>query len=186
MSAFSGAVIAWRVRLGDDLAALVREGAGVLHLVADEAQVDDPNLPRMLREAHEGLVEAGVRDQVTLIGSIGARQAEHAAKAIACGLDLVALDLPLWVALQAQFEEGGPRFPRRLSTEWGTGRLQNLIASWRDQLLEVLGAMGLREVRRLRGELGRTIFQDELEREAFAGIEGFLPAQEVDGHDANA
>ncbi|NDJ55128.1 MAG: FMN-binding glutamate synthase family protein [Chloroflexi bacterium] len=34
--------------------------------------------------------------------------------------------------------------------------------AWRDQLLEALGAMGLREVRRLRGEIGRTIwFQDE-------------------------
>ena len=180
--ALDGAVVAWRVRLGDDLAALVREGAGVLHLVADAAQVDDPNLPRRLREAHEGLVAAGLRDQVTLIGSIGARQAEHAAKAIACGLDLVALDLPLWVALQAEFGEGGTRFPRRLDTEWGAGRLQNLVASWRDQLLEVLGAMGLREVRRLRGELGRTIFQDELEREAFAGIDGFPPVLDMDGH----
>jgi len=48
-----------------------------------------------------------------------------------------------------------------------------LIASWRDQLLEILGAMGLREVRRLRGELGRAMFQTELEREAFASIPGF-------------
>ncbi|MBC7250706.1 MAG: hypothetical protein H5T62_10530, partial [Anaerolineae bacterium] len=38
------------------------------------------------------------------------------------------------------------------------------MASWRDQLLEVLGAMGMREVRRLRGELGRTIFYEEEER----------------------
>jgi hypothetical protein len=39
------------------------------------------------------------------------------------------------------------------------------MAAWRDQLLEVLGAMGMREVRRLRGELGRTIFQDTEEAE---------------------
>ncbi len=32
--------------------------------------------------------------------------------------------------------------------------------------------MGLREVRRLRGELGRLIFQRDLEREAFGSIEG--------------
>jgi len=37
----------------------------------------------------------------------------------------------------------------------------------------VLGAMGLRELRRLRGEMGRAMFQADLEREAFAGIEGF-------------
>jgi len=33
--------------------------------------------------------------------------------------------------------------------------------------------MGLREVRRLRGEMGRAMFQKELEREAFSGIEGY-------------
>jgi hypothetical protein len=47
------------------------------------------------------------------------------------------------------------------------------VGSWRDQLLEVLGAMGLREVRRLRGEMGRAMFQKDLEREAFSGIEGY-------------
>jgi len=47
-----------------------------------------------------------------------------------------------------------------------------MVGAWRDQLLEVLGAMGLREVRRLRGELGRAIFYEEVERESFAGIAG--------------
>jgi hypothetical protein len=49
-------------------------------------------------------------------------------------------------------------------------RLKNLAASWRDQLLEVLGAMGLREVRRLRGEIGRCIFQKDLEQEVFGEL----------------
>ncbi len=60
-----------------------------------------------------------------------------------------------------------------LPLAWGTQRLKNLIASWRDQLLEVMGAMGLREVRRLRGEMGRAMFQKDLEREAFEGISGY-------------
>jgi hypothetical protein len=51
--------------------------------------------------------------------------------------------------------------------------LVNLTASWRDQILEILGAMGLREVRRMRGETGRCMFAKELEREAFAGIAGY-------------
>jgi len=51
--------------------------------------------------------------------------------------------------------------------------LKNLLASWRDQMLEVLGAMGLREVRRLRGEIGRAMLQKDLEREAFKGITGY-------------
>ncbi len=33
--------------------------------------------------------------------------------------------------------------------------------------------MGIREVRRLRGEVGRAMFSDEIEKEAFAGIAGF-------------
>jgi hypothetical protein len=47
-----------------------------------------------------------------------------------------------------------------------------MVGAWRDQLLEVLGAMGLREVRRLRGELGRAIFYDDVEREAFSDVPG--------------
>jgi len=57
-----------------------------------------------------------------------------------------------------------------LNTAWGVQRVKNLAASWRDQLLEVMGAMGLREVRRLRGEVGRCMFQKDLEREIFAGL----------------
>ena len=37
-------------------------------------------------------------------------------------------------------------------------------------MLEVLGAMGLREVRRLRGEVGRAMFVDELQREIFGPL----------------
>jgi len=55
----------------------------------------------------------------------------------------------------------------------------NLMNAWRDQLLEILGAMGMREVRRLRGDVGRAIFQDEAEREAFADIKVRAPAKEV-------
>ncbi|MBN1656944.1 MAG: alpha-hydroxy-acid oxidizing protein [Anaerolineae bacterium] len=47
------------------------------------------------------------------------------------------------------------------------------MAAWRDQLLEVLGAMGMREVQRLRGELGRTILQPEEER-TFRALMGTL------------
>lgn len=171
-----GMIAVWRAALGTDLVPLVQAGAEVIHLVTTPAQQLHPDLPRQIRALHEALVEAGLRDRITLIGSVGVRQAEQAAKAIACGLDLVALDVPLWVALQAELQAGEPRFPRALGLKWGAGRLVNLLASWRDQLLEVLGAMGLREVRRLRGELGRTMFQDELEREAFGDIPGWAPS----------
>jgi hypothetical protein len=49
-----------------------------------------------------------------------------------------------------------------------------LCGSWRDQLLEILGAMGIREVRRLRGEFGRSMVVKHLEDEAFEGIAGYV------------
>ena len=48
----------------------------------------------------------------------------------------------------------------------------NLAAAWHAQILEVLGAMGLRDIRRLRGEVGRAIFMEEVEKETFGQIFG--------------
>jgi len=45
-----------------------------------------------------------------------------------------------------------------------------MICAWRDQLLEILSAMGIRDVRRLRGEVGRAMFYEEIERESFEFI----------------
>ncbi|MEO8083012.1 MAG: glutamate synthase-related protein [Ardenticatenales bacterium] len=134
----------------------------------------------ILIDAHHALVERGIRDEVTLIASGGIVMAEHLPKAIICGADAVALDTPLVAALQARpLGEGTASdtaryvLPNGLDPAWGTQRLINLCGAWRDQLLEIMGAMGLREVRRLRGELGRAMFQPELEHEAFGGIDGF-------------
>jgi glutamate synthase domain-containing protein 2 len=89
------------------------------------------------------------------------------------------LDTPLLIALQGRFV-GECRSATNCRIEmpnvdrrWAVQRLVNLMGSWRDQMLEILGAMGLREVRRLRGELGRAMFQDDLEQEAFGEIEGY-------------
>jgi len=159
-----------------------RSGFRVFHLVANYhgRGRNGRFVLELIREAHKTFVEASCRDEVTLLGSGGIIAAEHVPKAIICGLDAVALDTPLLAALQAQFveecaerEKSRFKLPRRLAVEWGVQRLKNFLTSWRDQLLEVLGAMGLREVRRLRGEMGRAMFQKELEREAFSGIEGY-------------
>ena len=159
----------------------VRAGVSVFHVVADYhgRGGDGKFVLDLIRKAHDVLVEAGCREKVTLLGSGGIVAAEHVAKAIICGLDAVALDTPLLVALQAKMvgecfdgEQSQFRIPE-INEAWGIQRLKNLMASWRDQLLEVMGAMGLREVRRLRGELGRAMFQEDLEREAFGGISGY-------------
>lgn len=177
---FPESILCARVPMDSDVLDLVRQGARVLHLTADyHGRRNGRFVMDLIRQAHQRLVDAGVREEVTLIGSGGIVMAEHVPKAIICGLDAVALDTALWVALQARFagecrnpETALVSFPR-LEPAWGIQRLKNLAASWRDQLLEVLGAMGLREVRRLRGELGRCMFQAELEREAFAEVDGY-------------
>ncbi len=173
------AVVGVRVGFGADVIELHRRGARVLHLTAHyHGRASGLFAMELIQEVHRRLVEAGVREEVTLVGSGGVVMAEHVAKAILCGLDAVALDSALWTALQGRFtgavlgrESAQVAFPR-MPGGWGVQRLANLAASWRDQLLEVMGAMGIREVRRLRGELGRCMFQHDLEREAFGGIQG--------------
>ena len=169
-----------RLPLGASLIPLAEAGVEAIHLTADyHGQTDAGFAMQAIRTAHEQLVDLGCREQLSLIGSGGIVAAEHVPKAIISGLDAVALDTALLIALQAQFSgeflrsgDSDPAVPE-FEFDWGVQRICNLVASWRDQLLEVLGAMGLREVRRLRGEVGRAMMQDELELEAFGGIPGF-------------
>jgi hypothetical protein len=185
---FPESLVTVRVPMDAELSAMLQEGVRVFHLCADYHGTSGGRFAAdLLREAHARLVQAGLREEVTLLGSGGVVMAEHVPKAILCGLDAVALDSALWVALQARFQgecrrwgEARVEFPS-LEPSWGVQRLLNLAGSWRDQLLEVLGAMGLREVRRLRGELGRAMFQEELEREAFGGIEGYAAPPRLEG-----
>ena len=128
------------------------------------------------RRIHAHLMARGVRDTVTLIASGGIAQAEHMAKVIICGADLVVVDIPFLVALECRMCMNctlGRPCPVDIAgtpAEHGWRRITNLAASWHSQLLEVLGAMGLREVRRLRGEFGRAMFQEDLERETFQAL----------------
>ena len=56
-------------------------------------------------------------------------------------------------------------------------RIVNLMGAWHSQMLEMMGAMGIREARRLRGEVGRAMFFDDLERECFGPIFGKTKVQ---------
>jgi ferredoxin len=166
---------------------LARGGAEVIHLVFDKhgreaASPSNGSLPRhardVLREVHRALVLEGVRDQVTLVMSGGIALPEHMAKAIICGADLVAIDIPLLLALECRLcgecEQGGwcPIGLEESPFDYALQRIENLIGTWHQQLIEVLGAMGIREVRRLRGEVGRAMFFEDLERDSFGRIFG--------------
>ena len=162
---------------------LARAGAEVVNIVFDrhgrEVGGESPrHLRDTLREAHQALVKEGIRDHVTLMASGGIGLPEHMAKAIICGADLVAIDIPLIVALECRLcnECGrGERCPVDLAAideNYAVSRIVNLMGSWHSQLLEMLGAMGIREARRLRGETGRCMFFEDLERAAFGRLFG--------------
>ena len=161
---------------------LARDGVDVIHLCANYhgKGFDGENsifVKDLIRSVHGALVKEALRDDVTLIVSGGITLAEHVPKAIACGADLIGLDTTTLVALQAEFlgecesAETGRIKRENFDVHWGEQRLVNLLASWHDQLIEILSAMGMRDVRRLRGDVGRIMFNEDLEREAFADIE---------------
>ena len=168
----------WQERLAE----MVEAGVTVIHLVADNHGKGDGGRFAMdlIKEAHLSLLDSGRRDCVTLLGTGGVIAADHLPKAVIVGLDAVGLDIPLLIALQGrpsgdlrERDAISVKMPRRLNETWGVQRLSNLSCSWRDQMLEILGAMGIREVRRLRGEMGRAMWCNSLEAEAFGEIEGF-------------
>ncbi|MGO9097029.1 MAG: glutamate synthase-related protein [Bryobacteraceae bacterium] len=185
-----GLIVSVRMTLGpasaDRILELVRAGLKVFHLCADlhgRERLSDGRPGRhikdALREVHGRLVKERLRDEVTLIVGGGIALAEHMAKAIICGADLVALDTPLLVALGCRVCrdgrpcDSGDRCPAEIGAAdaaYATQRMVNLMGAWHSQLIEVLGAMGIREVRRLRGEVGRAIFMEDIEREAFGDM----------------
>ncbi len=183
-------VVAARIELqagsADRVAELARGAVKVFHLCADLHGREQPagaaegrHIKDVLREIHGRLVKDGLRDEVTLVVTGGIALAEHTAKAIICGADLVGVDVPLLVALGCRVcggshaEQGTPHCPAEIETAeaaYAAQRMVNLMGAWHSQLIEVLGAMGIREIRRLRGEVGRAIFMEDIEREAFGDL----------------
>ncbi len=158
-------------------------GCGVVHLQAARdgrglGERNDRFVTTLVREVHYELSGKSIREQLTVLISGGIAMAEHAAKIIACGADGVGVDTALLVAWGCRLCrdcEGRTRCPAGLDeipVDWGAQRIINLFGSWHSQMIEVMGAMGLREVRRLRGELGRTLFLEDLERDSFGPIFG--------------
>ena len=162
---------------------LEKQGVEVLHLCADwRGAVNEAgktrHITKAVRDVHLAFVQQGNRDEVTLIASGGISMAEHVAKTIICGADLVAIDVPLMIALECRVCENcrnGLSCPVGLEDidhEYAVQRIVNLMGAWHSQLLEMMGAMGVREVRRLRGEVGRAMFFEDLERDCFGPVFG--------------
>lgn len=162
---------------------IMEAGGEVVHLLADaQGRIQDSDhqlfLKDLVRKIHLRLVKERCRDQVTLIVGGGIALAEHVAKAVICGADAVSIDFPLLLAMECRLCRrclNGRSCPveiEKVVPGWARQRIVNLMSAWHGQILEMLGAMGLRDVRRLRGESGRAIFLEEIEKETFGAIFG--------------
>lgn len=155
----------------------------MIHIAADangnELSAQSPRFIKdMIRQIHTALIDKGVRDEITLMAGGGIALPEHMVKAIICGADLVSANLPLLIALECRLCSScspGIDCPAKLEKidfAYGVGRMTNLISAWHNQLIELMGAMGIREARRLRGEVGRAMFFENLEEETFGRLYG--------------
>ena len=180
-------VVAVRVNLTEAgmkrAADLAEGGLEVIHIVADSngRQFDAERplfIKDMIRNVHRDLIERGIRDNITLIAGGGIALPEHMAKGVLCGADLVSIEMPLLVGLECHLcrrcnaGSSCPAKIQEITTAYGVGRMTNLISAWHDQLIELMGAMGMRDARRLRGDVGRAMFFEQLEEEAFGRIFG--------------
>lgn len=183
----TGLVVSVRVDLDsqgvDRAVELAKSGVEVIHVVADfngdELDAETPRFIKdMIREIHTTLIREGIRDEVTIVAGSGIALPEHMAKALLCGADVISTYLPLLISLECRICntcKPGLSCPARLEDldfSYGVGRMRNLIAAWHLQLIELMGAMGMREARRLRGDVGRAMFFEELEEEIFGTLFG--------------
>jgi ferredoxin len=156
---------------------LARAGVPILHLKAsfDGKAMDDSSrsVKDGVRAVHKVLVDEGVRDEITLLAEGGIAMAEHVPKAMICGADAVVVDFPILIALECRMCRRctrGLTCPVEIEKSrpaWVAARVFNLLGAWHNQLLEVMGAMGIRDARRLRGETGRAMFFEELDEATF-------------------
>jgi glutamate synthase domain-containing protein 2/NAD-dependent dihydropyrimidine dehydrogenase PreA subunit len=132
-------------------------------------------------KVHKFLVAEGIRDEVVLIASGGIRTADDVLKSIALGADGVVVGTAELVALGC-IRCGGcesgrgcargiattdPELMLQVDIDWGTQRLINLFAAWREQFVAVLQRLGMRSIAELRGRTDRLYHLDYVkEREA--------------------
>jgi len=182
--AYPSLLISVRIPMDEEIEekalSLARNGVSIIHLEGSgNGLFMDEGKQYMkdgIRSTHLKLVEAGIRDEITLLASGGIAMAEHVAKAIICGADAVLIDFPILIALECRMcrrcTKGLPCPVEidRASPSWVASRVTNLVGAWHNQVLEVMGAMGIRDARRLRGEVGRAMFFEELDQATFGSM----------------
>jgi len=114
---------------------------------------------------HKFLAAEGIRDKITLIASGGIRTPYDLLKAVALGADGVVIGTAEMIALgclRCAICESGRGCPRGIAStdpelmeqmelDWATQRLINLLAAWREEIVDVLVRLGLKSIADLRG-----------------------------------
>ncbi len=163
---------------------LAQAGVDMVHLAEESYSVSEEasgefnpfRVKDVILDVHLTLVQANIRNNVTLLASGGFAMAEHVAKGMLCGVDAVFSEFQLLIALQCRMCRrcvAGLSCPvdiRGASSRWVAARVMNLLGAWHNQLLEIMGAMGIRDARRLRGEIGRAMFFEDLDKSTFGSL----------------
>lgn len=162
---------------------MVSRGIEMIHFCADKngrgfGRFKDRFVSDMIRTIHRKFINSATRYRFTILVSGGIALAEHIPKIIICGADCAVIDTALMASLECRIcsrcdiSDDCPSDMQNIPPDWGKQRIINLIGCWHSQLIEVLGAMGIREVRRLRGETGRAMFYSDMEKECFEPLFG--------------
>lgn len=124
-------------------------------------------------KVHRYLVAEGVRDEITVVASGGIRTAYDVAKAIALGADGCVIGTAEGVAVgcthcgncergrgcQVGITTTDPELSLLIDPEWGAQRIVNLYNSWARQWRTILGGLGLRSIRELRGRTDLLVYR---------------------------
>ena len=116
-------------------------------------------------KVHQFLSSEGVRDKVVLMVSGGIRSAQDVLKAIALGADGAVIGTADLVALgcvRCGNCESGRGCPYGIATTdqdlsklidplWGMKRIMNMYTAWREEIVETLSKLGLKNIGELRG-----------------------------------
>ena len=156
------------VRAGADFITIdgYRGGTGAApRIIRDHAGIP---IEVAIASVDQRLRDEGLREKVTIIAGGSIRYAADLIKIIALGADIGMCSMPVLMAIGCRMCQQCHRgmcswgiatqqdhLVKRLDVDVGTRRIVNLFRAWKEELKEMLGAMGIDSVESLRGNRDR-------------------------------